>query len=102
MRGLSFSSLGQETTIVELKDADDWDSQPRRDSESRRVCFENELFNSTNSERQRFGSYLQNGTHNMNQETAVELSNGISSRGRSDGFLTPIDKNTHSNGGFDE
>lgn len=102
MRGLSFSSLGQETTIVELKDADDWDSQPRRDSESRRVCFENELFNSTNSERQRFGSYLQNGTHNMNQETAVELSNGISSRGRSEGFLTPIDKNTHSNGGFDE
>lgn len=102
MRGLSFSSLGQETTIVELKDADDWDTQPRGDSVSRRVCFENELFNSTNSERQRIGSYLQNGTHNVNQEAAVELSNGISSRGISEVFLTPIDKNTHSNGGFDE
>lgn len=102
MRGLSFSSLGQETTIIELKDVDDWDSQPRRDSNSRRVYFENELFNSTDNESQRFAGYLQNGTHSVNQEAAVELSNGISSQGRLEGFLTAIDENTHSNGGFDE
>lgn len=98
--GLSFSSLGQ-NTILEMKDVDDWNTPTRRDSEIRRVCFENELFDAVGSDDQKLATDLQNGIQSVNQE-AVELSHAPSSQPRSDVFSSPVNENTHSNAGFEE
>ena len=99
-RALSFSSLGQ-NTILEMKDVDEWDTPTRRDSEIRRVCFENELFDAVGSDDQKLATDLQSGIQSVNQE-AGELSHAPSSQPRSDVFSSPVNENTHSNAGFEE
>lgn len=98
-RGLSFSSIKQEP-IVELSEFSNCPPQTRRNSENRRVCFTNDLFNSEEDDSQTADN-LENRIQNLNQ--AVEQdSDGIPTGRRQENHLSPIEEKAHSNASFEE